>query len=1302
MFDNYMLVIAASGDGWPDTRKRAVLLHALGTEGQRLFYTLPNTGDTFAAAITALKEHFVPKVNVIAERHKFRQRMQRPDETVNQFLASLRELAATCEFGDMEDQMLRDQLIERVANTRIRDRLLLEPDLTLVKATTLALQIESGLRDANVLSDATAAGVSASVRVIQRQSKTSRTNRHGDAKKKLQNPAPAAAHTGTHRSCFRCGSFSHLANKPSCPAVGVKCNKCGKIGHFSRVCRSTQKEVREVVINEPTVLYMNNAVQDKILCTVQVTVNGQCKPVELIVDTGSSVSIIPENIYHNCFPGGVLTEPTFALVTYAKEKIHVKGCLKATISHDHHSAVGTLVVVESGAALLGLDLFQALQMKLEGRKVVTTNTQPTFTAHPAAPKTVLEDAASEVSVQEIGYAKNFIHKVHVLPNAVPVQQKLRRLPFAVRQAVSEELKDLQDKGIIERIDASPWVSPIVVTHKRDGGKPRICVDLREPNKVIVADCHPLPHMEELFSNLRGATVFSTIDLASAYHQMPLHPDSRDITAFITHDGLFRFCRVPFGLASAPSAFQKMMSIILAGLPGVQAYLDDVICYGTTQREHDENLRRVLRALTDAGLKLNMHKCKFNQPSLNYLGHTISMEGLLPDQDRVTAVIHAPAPQDTSSLRSFLGLASWYSKFIPDFATVSEPLRAVLRDCTDSSFKWTTEAQSSFTLLKELVVNSQALALYDPELPTYVTTDASDYGLGAVLTQLHPDQSERTVAFASRTLSPAERKYSTVEREALACVWAVERWRTYLWGRRFVLRTDHHALTTLLTSAGAGRAGLRIARWSARLLCFTYDVTYRPGHLNVTADCLSRLPVTTTHEETEEPDMIATVFKGSLCAISIPELTSASELCPELSLLRNQIQKGWPKCKQNLPENLAPFFQVRDELSVHGSLITRGPDRVVVPVSLRPRLVDLAHEGHQGIVRTKQRLRELFWWPQLDKLVQSVISSCVDCQYSDKVTKTAPTPLTPVEMPDAPWEKVAIDITGPFDTATWDCRYAIVLTDYYSKWPEVAFTSAVTTDVILRFLATVFSREGNPLYLVSDNGCQFTSHAFSEFLKARGIQHLRSSVYYPQANGAVERFNRVLKDCLQTCERRHSSWKEAVTEFLHNYRATPHATTGATPFELLRNRKMRTKLNILPVALKSKAHAQIKQRVIQKQNKMKEYTDKKKGAKTTTIKVGDTVRVRRPEHVHKGSSRFTEPRTVVKKVGQNTFTLSDGRKWNASKLAPFPTQALLGSEQTKDTVFDTVTLAENTNEATDILRRSRRARNTPRWLSSYVR
>lgn len=261
-------------------------------------------------------------------------------------------------------------------------------------------------------------------------------------------------------------------------------------------------------------------------------------------------------------------------------------------------------------------------------------------------------------------------------------------------------------------------------------------------------------MDELLSELRGAAVFSTIDLTCAYHQLPLHADSRDMTAFIMHEGLFRFRCVPYGLSSAPSAFQKMMETVLKGVPSVRNYLDDIIVYAASQSEHDKTLHTVIQKLTDAGLTLNMQKCTFNQTSLKFLVHVISKEGILPDTAHIEAIVDAPTPHDLSSLRSFLGLILWYSKFFPNFAMEVEPLRALLRNATETVFEWTAKADHCFNKLKAVLVESPVLALLDPSLPTIVSTDASDYGLGGVLTQLHADGVERTVAFASRTLSAA--------------------------------------------------------------------------------------------------------------------------------------------------------------------------------------------------------------------------------------------------------------------------------------------------------------------------------------------------------------------------------------------------------------------------------------------------------------------------------------------------------------------------------------------------------------------
>uniref|UniRef100_A0A9J7XM44 Reverse transcriptase domain-containing protein n=1 Tax=Cyprinus carpio carpio TaxID=630221 RepID=A0A9J7XM44_CYPCA len=640
--------------------------------------------------------------------------------------------------------------------------------------------------------------------------------------------------TVTSRTCFRCGSDKHLANAVECPAAKVICKICKKKGHFARVCRSTQTHtVHEVLMPEYTLLLLQESdVSAKLHCTVQVEAGAVQRPVTLTVDTGASVSVLPKSMYDDYFGEVPLQPPAACLVTYSRTPIHVIGCLHATVVKDCRKCSVNFYVVDKGTALMGMDLIRALNLCIKGDTILPDHAT-TSTFHSSEPVLQL---STQVDTPSVGCVEGFMHKVKVSDSVMPVRQKLRRLPFSVRKAVSAELDRLLLAGVIERIDASPWVSPIVVTMKKTGGI-RMCVDLREPNKAVIIDSYPLPHMEELLTALAGSTMFSTIDLESAYHQVPLHPESRDLTAFITHEGLFRFCRVPYGLASAPSVFQKMMECILKGVPNVQNYLDDVICFGRTAAEHDIALNTVLSRLKEAGLRLNEQKCQIRQKSLRFLGHSVTAQGVQPDTEHLQAIVQAPAPKDASSLRSFLGMLSWYNKFIPNYATVVEPLRACLRQ--EGPFQWSEETENCFVTLKKLLVASPALALYDPNLPSIISTDASDYGLGAVFTQIHPDNTERTVAFASRSLTQTERKYATVEKEALACVWAVEKWRTYLWGRKFTLRTDHQALTTLLCTKGADRAGMRIARWAARLLCFNYDVVYRAGLLNCTADCLSR-------------------------------------------------------------------------------------------------------------------------------------------------------------------------------------------------------------------------------------------------------------------------------------------------------------------------------------------------------------------------------------------------------------------------------------------------------------------------------
>ncbi|KAI4894806.1 hypothetical protein NFI96_001731 [Prochilodus magdalenae] len=469
--------------------------------------------------------------------------------------------------------------------------------------------------------------------------------------------SPKSASACSARSCYRCGSSKHLANAKNCPAARAKCKTCQKMGHFARVCRSTHTHsVREVEMPEYTILYLQDLTPgNKIICPVTIQTPAAAAKLDLIVDTGSCVSILPKATYLANFNDTPLQPPKARLVTYSRDPIAVLGCLPATVSIANVSCSADIFIVKFGSQLLGLDL-KGLHLRIEGQRAV-----------PSTPASVSQGPAlvGQLSTPSLlsgilGCAKGFVHKVKLSESVVPVRQKLRRLPLSVRDAVSAELEHLLKEGIIERVDASPWVSPIVVTQKKNGGI-RMCVDFREPNKAIVVDCYPLPHIDELLSRLRGASVFSTIDLQSAYHQVLLHPDSRDLTAFITHEGLFRFCRVPYGLASAPAAFQKMMSSILQGLSNVANYLNDIIIWGRTSDEHECYLQAVLKCLKDAGLQLNVSKCCFHQTKLRFLGHTLTAQGIQPDEEHLAAILHAPAPADAAKLRSFLGLLSWFNK-----------------------------------------------------------------------------------------------------------------------------------------------------------------------------------------------------------------------------------------------------------------------------------------------------------------------------------------------------------------------------------------------------------------------------------------------------------------------------------------------------------------------------------------------------------------------------------------------------------------------------------------------------------------
>ena len=821
------------------------------------------------------------------------------------------------------------------------------------------------------------------------------------------------------------------------------------------------------------------------------------------------------------------------------------------------------------------------------------------------------------------------------------------MPIALEEPVKSELLRMEREGIIERIDSSKWVSNMVVVRKPDGGI-RICCDLSLANEAVIPDRYPLPTLEELTTDFSGAKYFSKLDLKWGYLQVKLHEEARDITGMVTPLGLFHWTRMPFGLSSAPSAFQKIIAIIIKDCEGSKNLLDDIAVWGKTKAEHDSRLDRVLRRLDNFNVRLNSSKCLVGVNEMDYIGHHFSEKGVKPLQSNVDAILSMPQPKDKKHLASFLGAAGYYMKFVPDFASIARPLRELMK--ADTDWIWTAECAASFENLRDKIANPPVLAHFNPDAMTFVTSDASADAIGAVLSQIS-EGADRPVAYASRALTPTERNYSATEREALASIWACERWHFYLYGRYFTIRTDHQALTTLLSAKGVGRRPMRLMRWADRLLQYHFRVEHLPGKSNTVADMLSR------HAEAKETSSLdpgdsaklSTVFGNSqLAAITPQELADATRKDKTLEKATEFIISGWPsKCPL---ESLTSFFSVRDELSIYGGCIYRG-ERAYIPQTLRARVLQLAHEGHPGITRMKQRLRDTAWWPGADREVESFVKSCTACIESNKSGSNLPTPpLQPVEYPARPWQKIALDIVGELTGVSEHHRYLLVLVDLHTKWPEVRATSTITTTAVREFLTDCFTRWRLPEELITDNGRQFISCEFETFLGQHGIRHRKTAFYHPQANGAVERFNRVVKDCLKTARAEDTPIKEALRAMLAAYRATPHATTGRSPAELMCGRKMVLPLEVLKA--KPKKHVRIEdptRRVLDQQQKQKRYADEKRHAQFVQLNAGDWVRVRIQVRNSKLDKYWSEPKRIKKMLTPATALLDDGTRWNALHL-----------------------------------------------------
>lgn len=747
-----------------------------------------------------------------------------------------------------------------------------------------------------------------------------------------------------------------------------------------------------------------------------------------------------------------------------------------------------------------------------------------------------------ISSEKVGLGKTHLVTHSIVTKGDPIKQRYYPLSPAKLAALNKEVDEMLKLGVIAP-SRSPWSNPVVMTPKKDGSW-RFCLDARKLNDVTVKDSYPLPYINSILDNLRGVHYLTSIDLSSSFWQILLSDkdgtdgkgNSCEKTAFVVPNrGLFEFKRMPFGLSNAGAELQRLIdSLFQHKYDGkVFCYLDDLLIGTPTFTEHISILSDVCKALKEAGLTVNLKKCDFCKEELKYLGYIINSEGLRTDPEKLSCIENFPQPKTAKQLRGFIGLCSYYRRFVKDFSSIIAPMTALVGKRKGSqSIEWSEAAEESFKTLKRALITAPLLASPDFTQPFTIECDASSVGIGSVLLQ-EIEGIQHPVAFHSRLLTKPERNYSTTERELLAVVDSINHFRAYIEGSKFTVITDHMSLRWLKSLSNPSG---RLARWAMQISSYNFDICHKPGKLNVVPDALSRVSIN------------AISYDGGIQSSNDQWYNKVYTGCQDTPLLYRNFQ-----IKNN---RLYRFCKSNQELSGNSW-------KLVLPRDLIETCIKENHDSfcsvHPGTLKTYLKIKEHYYWKDMFSDVKKFVSKCEKCKAYKHSTSPPHGLMTNQKQVDTPLHTLSLDIIGPLPKAYSGHVYILSVVDVFSKYVWLHPLRTATTQTVTSFLEKeIILKWGTPAILICDNATTFKSAAFKAFCNKYSVPKIFYNAYYTPQSNTVERYNKTIEICLSILvDQDQRNWSKHLQHIQLSLNSTVNLATGYTPYLLATGREIIT-------------------------------------------------------------------------------------------------------------------------------------------------